>query len=81
MMPVPPIPRHLKCHDTLLMSINLKLYRDGYMTRYSEALTVPVSKDWEETCYTVEREVAWACDCWSPRYRACLESFGGWRKA
>ena len=81
MQPVPHIPRHLKGHDMLRLSINLKLYRDGYITQYSEAITVPVSKAWEDTCYAVEREVAMACDDWNPRYRACLESFGGWSKA
>ena len=81
MQPVTHIPRHLKGHDMLSLSINLKLYRDGYMTRYSEAITIPVSEDWEETRHTVDREVAWACDCWSPRYKACLESFMGWSKA
>ena len=81
MQTVPPIPRHLKGHDMLRLSINLKLYRDGYITQSSEAITVPVSKAWEETCYAVEREVAMACNDWSPRYRACLESFGRWAKA
>ena len=81
MVPVPPIPRHLKGHDMLRLSINLKLYRDGYTTQYSEAITVPVSKDWDVTCSAVEREVGLSCDDWNRRYRACLESFGRWSRA
>ena len=81
MQSIPPIPRHLDGHVMLRLSINLKLYRDGYMTQYTETITVPVSKCWEDTCYTVEREVAMACDDWGPRYRAYLGSFGGWSKA
>ena len=81
MLSVPPIPRHLKGHNMLRMSINLKLYREGYMTQYAESITVLVSEDWDETRFNIDREVAAACDDWSPRYRACLESFGGWSRA
>jgi hypothetical protein len=79
MLNIPPVPRHLKGQGMLCLTINLKLYREGYTYQYAEAITVKVTPgDWDGTRYEVEREVAMACDDWSPRYRACLESFGRW---
>jgi len=81
MLEVPPVPRHLKNESMLRLTVNLKLYRDGWMMQHPITVLVTMYEDWEDTCNAVELAAALACDDQAPRYRACLESFGGWRKA
>lgn len=81
MLNIPPVPRHLKREPMLRLVVNLKLYRDGWMMRHPVTVCVTMRDDWEDTCYEVEREVAFACDKQAPRYRACLDSIGEWSRA
>jgi hypothetical protein len=81
MLNIPPVPRHLRNESMLRITVNLKLYRDGWMMQHPVTVCVTMHEDWEETCHEAEREAAIACDNQAPRYRACLESFGGWSKA
>lgn len=81
MLNIPPVPRHLKKESMLRLTVNLKLYRDGWMMQHPVTVCVTMRDDWVGTCIDVAREVAIACDNQAPRYRAYLESFGDWSKA